>query len=233
MDAVLLDLDDTLVDTRHAFRVALGEVAGEWLPHLDGDEFEAVVEHWTGDPGGHFGAYRRGEIDFARQRRLRAGLLHAVFDGPALDDPEFARWESVYEAAFSSSWRLCPDAVAFLDWLDAERLPFAVVTNAAGPYQWEKLRAVSLDQRVRVLVGIDALGVGKPDPRIFRLGCERLGVDPSRSLYVGDELDVDARGAQAAGLIGVWLDRHGSGLTPDDVPVVRSLAELPALILAL
>ena len=52
----------------------------------------------------------------------------------------------------------------------------------------------------RSLVGIDAFGVGKPDARIFRRACEVLGPAPAEAAYVGDELDVDARGARDAGL---------------------------------
>ncbi len=81
-----------------------------------------------------------------------------------------------------------------------------------------------------MLVGLDAFGVGKPDPRIFRHACAVLGPAPAEVAYVGDELDVDARGARDAGLVGVWLDRHGTGESPDDVPVVRSLDELPSLL---
>jgi beta-phosphoglucomutase-like phosphatase (HAD superfamily) len=41
---------------------------------------------------------------------------------------------------------------------------------------------------------------------------------------------LDGEGREAAGLLGVWLDRHGSGQSPPDVPVVRSLDELPTLL---
>jgi putative hydrolase of the HAD superfamily len=77
---------------------------------------------------------------------------------------------------------------------------------------------------------MEDFGVGKPDPRMFRHACHMLGVAPSEAAYVGDELDVDARGARDAGLVGVWLDRHGTGRCPKDVPAVRSLDELPDLL---
>jgi putative hydrolase of the HAD superfamily len=95
----------------------------------------------------------------------------------------------------------------------------------------DKLRRVGLAERIEVLVGVDALGVGKPDSRVFRLVCGRLGVDPASTLYVGDELDVDARAARRAGPAGVWLDRRGTRgpLAELDVPVVTSLAELAEL----
>lgn len=84
-------------------------------------------------------------------------------------------------------------------------------------------------------------GSGKPDPRVFAEACRRLGTDPARTAYVGDELDVDARGALAAGLVGVWLDRPGTrrgGPHPEDpasarasgVHVVHGLADLPVAL---
>ena len=81
-----------------------------------------------------------------------------------------------------------------------------------------------------ILGCIDDLGFGKPDPRIWHLACERLGVPPGRTAYVGDELDIDARAACAAGLRGVWLDRHASGDRPRDVPVITDLRQLPSVL---
>lgn len=228
--AVLLDVDDTLVDTRGAFRAAMASVVGTWLPHLDDAGREAAVQRWALDPGGHFRAYTRGELDFATQRRRRAADLHAAFGGPLLDDDAAQRWDARYEDAFRRAWRPCPDAEPFMAAVRAAGLPTAAVTNMLTSYQVAKLAAVGLGACVRVVVGLDVVGIGKPDPRPFLHACALLGVDPGEAAYVGDELDVDARAARDAGLLGVWLDRHGSGLEPGDVPVVRTLAELPPLL---
>ncbi len=226
---MLLDVDDTLVDTRAAFRAAVAHVVAAWLPHLDTAGREQAVRHWTHDPGGYFRAYTRGEVTFAEQRRLRSADLHAAFGGAALDDQAYGRWDTGYEAAFRAAWRAADDAVGLLDALDAAGLPYGALTNMAAAYQRTKLEAVGL-ARVPVLVTMDDLGRGKPDPAVYHLACRRLGTAPERTAYVGDEVDVDARGARDAGLLGVWLDRHGTGDTPGDVPVVRSLRELAALL---
>jgi len=228
--AVLLDVDDTLVDTRGAFRAAITAVVGTWLPHLDADGREAAVQRWAVDPGGHFRAHTRGEVDFETQRRRRAADLHETFAGPVLDDAAAERWEDAYEDAFRHAWRPCPDALPLLAAVRAAGLPVVAVTNMLTSYQQVKLEAVGLAGYVRAVVGLDVVGVGKPDPRPFLHGCGLLGVEPGEAAYVGDELDVDARAARDAGLIGVWLDRHGTGLQPGDVPVVRTLAELPRLL---
>jgi putative hydrolase of the HAD superfamily len=229
VDGVLLDIDDTLVDTRSAFRAALGHVLAGWLPRLGEADRERAVRHWALDAAGHFRAFTRGERSFVEQRRLRAMDLHARFGGPVLDEAGFARWDAGYEAAFRGAWRALPDAVALIGELRARGVPFGALTNMAGGYQRDKLAAVGLAE-VPVLVSLDDLGRGKPDPAVFRLGCSRLGMAPERVAYVGDELDVDARGARDAGLVGVWLDRHGSGERPTDVHVVADLSALTAVL---
>ena len=52
---------------------------------------------------------------------------------------------------------------------------------------------------VDVVVSSAEAGASKPDPAIFRLALERLGVQPERTLHVGDS-PADAEGAQAAGM---------------------------------
>lgn len=233
---VLLDLDDTLVDTRYAFGHAIGAIVAGWLPHLDAAGEAAALQHWVRDAEGHFRAYTRGELSFAEQRQRRAVALQAAFDGPALSADEQRRWSEAYDAAFREAWRLFPDAVPLLERLDGLGLPYGLVTNAGAAYQRDKLRRVGLADRFEVMVAVDDLGVGKPDPRVFHLACERLGVSPGRSLYLGDEPDADARGARAAGLTGVWLNRagpdHPDSAAVDDVPVVGSLLELAELLAA-
>lgn len=230
MRAVLLDVDDTLVDTRAAFRAAIGAVVATWLPHLDADGRDAALRHWVVDRTGAFRAYTRGELDLAAQRRARATDLHAAFGGPELDDEAAARWDAGYEQAFRAAWRACEDALPFLRTATAGGLLLGAVTNMTRDYQVAKLTALGLDGYLPVVVGLDTAGAGKPDPRPFLHACAQLGVAPHEAAYVGDELDVDARAARDAGLLGVWLDRHGSGLLPPDVPVVRSLAEVPPLL---
>lgn len=114
------------------------------------------------------------------------------------------------------------------------------VTNAAEAQQRAKLAAVGLTDTVPLLVTLDTFGFGKPDPRVFHEAVRRLGVAPGEVLYVGDEPVIDARGAAAAGLRGVWLDRPGrrrghqgedpEALRADGIAVVEDLGGVLALL---
>lgn len=237
---VLFDVDDTLVDTKAAFAAAIGAVTARFLPDLPAERGPEVLAAWRRDDDGHFRAYTRGESDFRSQRRARAASLQRAFGGPALDDDALTQWEECFEAAISVSWRAYPDAMAALAHARGRGLAVGAVSNHQRAYQRDKLARAGLAD-VPVLVGIDTLGVGKPDPRVFHEACRRLGTEPGLTLYVGDELDVDAVGATRAGLRGVWLDRPGvrrGGAFVEDsaaaeaagVPVIRALDALPALL---
>ncbi|MFN8474138.1 MAG: HAD family hydrolase [Anaerolineae bacterium] len=79
--------------------------------------------------------------------------------------------------------------------------------------------------------------VHKPRPSLFSRAAARVGVPPGQSAFVGDNLEVDARAAVAAGYaLGIWVDREheaaGSVSLPPNVARITSLSEIPALLTA-
>jgi putative hydrolase of the HAD superfamily len=237
VEGVLFDVDDTLVDTRGAFAHALAAVAGAYLP-ASADAVPEMLRVWREDAGAFYRAYTRGELGYVEQRWRRANALHRAFGGPVLSEADFAAWDEVFEGGFVAGWSPHPDASSVIDRLLAAGLPVGALSNAGVAYQEDKLARTGFAGRVPMLVGVDTLGVGKPHPSVFREAARRLGTAPERTVYVGDELDIDAAAARAAGLVGVWLDRPGgrrvevtaAEIAAADVPVIHTLADLPALM---
>jgi putative hydrolase of the HAD superfamily len=234
---LLLDLDDTLVDTRAAM-VTAGRAAARVLwPEADGEVHAAVAAHFHGDPAGFFGRYARGELDFGTMRRTR--LRHTIAE-LGLREPEDAhlRFEAVMRQAFSDM-RVFEDVPGVLAWALAQDVPLGVLTNSPAHHTADKLDRAGLAAAFPVVATPESLGFGKPDARAFHHACERLGSPAQETAYVGDHLRVDALAARDAGLCGIWL-RRGSASAEDDalaqesgIPVVASLAELPALLAGL
>ena len=227
VDAVLLDIDDTLLDTRAAFFAAIRAVAQTWLAHLGDDRYDDVALRWIADVGGHFRTYTRGEITIGEQRRRRAADLQDTFGGEPSTTRSSPSGMRRTARRSRSAWRLHDDALPLLDALRAAGVPVGALSNSSRELSVDKLARLGLTERLPLLVSPDDLGFGKPDPRVFELACQRLGSDPSRTAYVGDELDVDAHGAADAGLVGVWLDRSGSGEDPTAECSVSGLADVP------
>jgi putative hydrolase of the HAD superfamily len=139
-------------------------------------------------------------------------------------------------------------AMAGLRALAALGLPMGVVSNSDGSVQAELRRLgvcyapdapYALDAPggrsapdaagipVGVVVDSAVVGVAKPDPAIFGIALDALGVPASGTvLHVGDSLRYDVAGALAAGLEPVHLDPYGFCPAPDGHRHVRTLAEL-------
>ena len=91
-----------------------------------------------------------------------------------------------------------PGAVETVAGLRARGLELAVVSNwdVGLAEHLERIGAASL---FSAIVTSAEAGAAKPDPAVFRLALERLGVEPARALHVGDEPE-DEEGARAAGM---------------------------------
>jgi putative hydrolase of the HAD superfamily len=228
--ALLLDVDDTLVDTRAAMVTAGGAAAASLWPTAPAQVHEQAGVHFHRDPGGWFRRYTAGEIEFVTMRAARVAHLIATF---GLEEPEDAhrRFERAYAPAFRDALRLFDDVADLLQAAARAALPVGLLTNSAAHATAEKLEVVGLSGAFPVVATTDTLGFGKPDPRAFLHACERMGAAPARTAYVGDDLVVDALAAREAGLTGIWLDRRGTWDGGDvGVPVVRSLGELGRLL---
>jgi putative hydrolase of the HAD superfamily len=214
--AVFFDVDDTLVDYETAayrsFRAALGD--------------DADYDVWRGLE--HYERFMSGELGFQEMRHLRmADYLVAI--GRSADVPRAVEIERVRFDGVMEHCALFDDALPCLQRLRDRGLLLGLITNNESVHQRAKITAVGLDGLFDVVVISGEFGVAKPDPRIFAHACELLGVRPEEALHVGDNLTADARGAMAAGMRAVWLDRL-RGDRPADLEVIGGLAEVHALL---
>jgi putative hydrolase of the HAD superfamily len=127
-----------------------------------------------------------------------------------------------------SNYRLFPDAIPVLERLRGEGLSLGVVSNFE---EWLERLLESLGVipffEVRVISGVE--GYEKPDPRLFELALDRVGVEPAESVYVGDHPHFDTEPAAAIGMFAVLIDRRGR--YPDHPgPRIATLDELPGVV---
>jgi len=85
-------------------------------------------------------------------------------------------------------------------------LRLALVTNGFAETHREKIVLLQLEDAFDEVFIADEVGMLKPDPRLFALACERLGVLPAAAAMVGDRYERDIRGAHDVGLFTVWLN---------------------------
>lgn len=240
--AIVFDLDDTLVDSRAGFTIAIDRAFRNLYPTITEAQVARALHLWRTDAAGHYRAYTRGELAYDEQRIARLHHIVAELGFAAPGAEEVAAWVSAWDAGFRSGWAAFPDVAPTLDWVEERGLGAGVLTNAHADLQQEKLHLTGLGH-LPLLVTLDTFGVGKPDPRVFLEAANLLGVAPAEALYIGDEFDVDAHAAVTAGLHGAWLLRPGHGkdgihednparATEAGVHVLGSLAQIPQLLFA-
>ena len=135
-------------------------------------------------------------------------------------------------ARFLADSRVCFETNAPLLERLGRRYRLGIVSNFYG-----NLSTVCDNAQVRryfgVIVDSARVGLLKPDPRIFRAAAETLGVEPGRTVMIGDSLARDMAGARAAGMAHIWLApdpaRQGRPCCPGD-RVIGSLRDLEELL---
>lgn len=222
--AVLWDIDDTIFDYSGADRAGMrAHLEQEGLPDGYGDA-EQALDAWRAITDTHWARFAAGETDFLGQRRDRV----REFVSRALEDEQADDWFARHAAHYEAAWSLFPDVLPVLDLL-AGRFRHAVLSNSSIHNQDRKLRSLGVRDRFEAVVCAVELGVSKPEAGAFHAACEALALEPGEVAYVGDEPDIDAGGAVAAGLMGIWLDRGGRGGRPELVRI-GGLDQLPGLL---
>jgi phosphoglycolate phosphatase len=198
VQALMIDLDGTLVDTLGDFDVVLNTVLRELdLPAVS----RAFIEHTIGKGSEH----------------LVRSLLDEV-GAPERFDAAWPLYQRHYLAVNGDHAPLYPGVLEGLQALRARGLPLACLTNKPSAFALPLLEKKGLAGFFSHVFGGDAFERKKPDPLPLLRTCEALGTPPARTLMVGDSSN-DARAARAAGCPVVLMDygyNHGEPATAVD-----------------
>jgi len=188
LDACIVDLDGTLIDTLGDFEVALNHM----LSTLDRPPVNrGLIEQLVGKGSEHL---------------IRSVLAHVELqrgvDPFVVSDDLFQRAWHAYQEHYllinGQHSAVYPGAVEGLQALRANGLRLACLTNKPTAFARPLLQSKGLDGFFTVVFGGDAFARKKPDPLPLLTTCEALGSDPARTLMVGDSSN-DAQAARAAG----------------------------------
>lgn len=104
-------------------------------------------------------------------------------------------------------WRPYDDVVPAFERLREQGHRIGVISNWDGRLV-KILDGLGIGEMLDTVISSADVGLHKPDPRIFELACERVGVVPDRAVHVGDHHYADILGASAVGMTAVLIDRH-------------------------
>ena len=188
------------------------------------DAIERVREWYWADPERH----RTGRLDLAAARREVADI--ALKDIGLHDFSLAQRIGDSYHALRDAGLQPFTDAIATVAWLKDSGCRLALLTNGSAGMQRAKIDRFGLAALFDQILIEGEVGFGKPEPRVYALALESLGVAPVDTWMVGDNLEWDVAQPQRQGIFGIWVDARGGGLPPR-YPVrpdriIRTLSEL-------
>ena len=179
LQAAIVDLDGTLVDTLADFHVAINAMLDELaLAPLTAHEIERMVGKGS--------------------EALIRSALRAVGGDADLYPQAWVAYQRHYRAVNGRHAQVYPGAREGLARLRARGLKLACVTNKPQAFAETLLAAKGLEGSFEFVFGGDAFEQKKPHPLPLRRACEALGSQPRHTLMVGDSVN-DALAARAAG----------------------------------
>ncbi len=133
----------------------------------------------------------------------------AELGAPAPPPEVLARALEAYYAYSETQWQLMPGVHATLQALQAAGLRLGIISNAGDDGNVQRLiDQAGLRAYFDPILVSAAVGLRKPNPRIFARVLAAWGRAPAECVMVGDTLGADILGAQLAGLRHIWLTAH-------------------------
>ena len=174
MKAVLFDLDGTLIDTAA--------------------DFVRIIQNMCRTAGREIVAADLIRTQVSEGARAMVQLVYPELDS---QDPVFLqhrqRFLDLYAAEIAVDTDLFADMPALLEQLEANQIPWGIVTNKPRWLSEALLKALALEQRCAVLVCPEDVKQTKPDPEPMYLAANKIDIAPSEIIYVGDHpRDIDA-----------------------------------------
>ena len=217
MRALLLDLDDTLLDYSGGVEDCWAAACALAAPAVAQERLLTALI-----------ATRRSfwrDPEHNRRERVNMRRAWAQIAARALEqcggDPELGvAIAEAFAARRHARMSLFPDALRLLTALREHGVPLGLVTNGDAREQRAKIERHELARFFDVIVIEGEFGAGKPDEAVYRTALAGLAIEPGPDVWmVGDHLEFDVAGPQRLGLRGAWLDRAGVGL-PAGSPVL-------------
>jgi|TARA_B110000438_G_C15706171_1_gene603288 HAD superfamily hydrolase (TIGR01549 family) len=228
---ILLDLDDTIVDSRSSWKNGFKQTilliaSNQQKNNID---LESIYLEYTK-------LVAQKHIDFTSNEwsdiLAKEGLEEIIKKYLGVEiDPAIA-WNY-----FSQSWKdtiqLFPESLDALTLL-SKHYKLGMVTNGLSEHQRFKINKFQLEEYFDFILISEELGVQKPDEKIFQIAIKKMNIPAEKLVHIGDNPRHDVIGANNAKIFSCWLKRKNNWYqeVKDVQPnyIISNLLELRSLL---
>lgn len=195
---IFFDLDHTLWDFERNADETKRELYQEFKLGKRGiPSYEAFREKYVVINAGLWALYREDKIEKEELNFKRFFLTLCEF---GINDMSLgASLAAEFIKGISTKTYLFPHATELLEYL-FPKYPLYIITNGFEEVQFSKLKNSRLERFFTSVITSEEAGVKKPERAIFEYALRKTGASASESLMIGDDLEVDMRGAREAGI---------------------------------
>ena len=218
IQALIFDIDDTLVPTTSHWELALDAAArrvGELAAHADPVTVARSYRHVSDDLWSDFvrNLAHLGANENIRRHVWAQALRSVDVDLSPID------LESVVNCFADTQREAIQPDQTIIDLLTmlGRRFQLAICTNGDGRLSHTKLERAGLSRLFRIIICGQDEGVRKPNPELFLRCCRALDTPPRHCMHIGDDRELDVRGALNAGIQPIWISPP---VAPKEPPVL-------------
>jgi putative hydrolase of the HAD superfamily len=228
MTDILLDFDDTIIDTRKNAHTALGELYEHFDLGSRFDCFESFSEPYWRRNHEVWAAYARGEMTkeelIIERFRYPLSLVGLGTEEMALACNDF------FLDACAAKGELVEGARDLLDYLRSRGYRIHMLSNGFAEVQHKKMRSAGVEEYFDKVILSEDVGVNKPDPAIYAYALREAGCSAADCIMIGDNFDTDIRGAIAAGIAQIYFNPEGKPAPVTPTYEVRRLEEIKSIL---
>lgn len=218
---LFFDLDDTLVDSELAHKLAIQKIYRENSFPSDMAE-DSVVAIWLTITEHFLNLYYENKISLKQQRAFRIIDLWKNL-GIEIDEEKALLIYQQYHYHFIHSCNLFPETRSVLEKLTGHHL--GIISNGVYTDQITKLRNNQIDHFFKDCIISEKIGFSKPRKEIFDFAAQQVNAPLEKCIYIGNSYELDYIGSLNSGMKAIWLNYKRTEKHPD-AENIYTLAEL-------
>lgn len=200
---VLIDLDDTLIDTVANTRIVINELYTDYELGKYFSSFIDFFQFYYSNVSRLWELYNAGHItkDTLQERRFTSSLEH-------IDDMDSRKIEQInadYVERIMKKDLLIEGAIELLDYLKP-KFNLHILSNGFTEMQYVKMESAGISSYFDKVILSDKVGVNKPDPRIFEYAVKEIRATKENVIMIGDNPFTDIEGAYNSKIDQIWFN---------------------------
>lgn len=225
--AILLDFDDTLIDTQGYATKCLEQL---YITHELNKFFEtseSFIDTYHLHIGKLWEDYALGKIDKQTLLKTRFDKTFESFGYVSPDFLEELNDDFVKSVVKNNIY--IDGAKEIMEYLKS-KYPIAMLSNGFSEMQYDKLNNVGFTDYFDHVILSDVVGVNKPHPAIFNYALQKLGVGAHETIMIGDNYLADIKGAMNSNIDQIWYNPKDEQAELAPTYTINNLMEIKNII---